>query len=100
MTQTQWFYISFANKKAGHLGSTVVAATGSAGALAEATSRGLNPGGEAMVVPVPPDRSDHPQLVFLRNRLANKAELLAAGGFNRGYHENADVICDDCNQDG
>ena len=94
-----WFYISFARTKAegGHLGSTVVQATNAESALVEATRRGLNPGGEAQIVPVPPDRNEHPDLVRCRNRLVSKAELMAASdGYSRGYHENSAVVCEEC----
>ena len=93
-----WFYISFARAKAqgGFLGGTVVQASDPTGAIAEATRRGLNPGGEAQIVPVPPDRVDEPDLVAIRNRLATRAELTAQA-HSHGYHENAEVVCDDCN---
>lgn len=98
---TQWFYISFARPKSqgGFLGATVVQAEDAPGALAEATQRGLNPGGEAQIVPVPLERSDHPDIVAIRNRLADKAELIASrdGAVKGGYHENAVVVCGDCN---
>jgi hypothetical protein len=98
---TRWFYISFARAKVdgGFLGATVVQAKNSAGAFAEATRRGLNPGGEAQIIPVPPENIEHPDIVPLRNRLASKAELLARGGVKGGgYHENSEVVCQDCNR--
>lgn len=97
---TSWFYISFAlpKNKGGHLGSTVVEATSPAGALIEASRRGLNPGGEAQIIPVPPERSEHPDLVPIRNRLASKTELMARGGYKGGYHENSAVVCEPCNK--
>jgi hypothetical protein len=93
---TRWFYISFASL-GGHLGSTVVQADDVDGAFAEATARGLNPGGEAQIVPVPTDRSEHPDLVAIRNRLVSKAELMQRGAISSGYHEDAEVVCEDCN---
>jgi hypothetical protein len=94
-----WFYISFAKAKkdGGHLGSTVVEAADAFGALAEATRRGLNPGGEAQIIPVPPEKTEHSQVVSLRNRLASKAELMA-GPTRSGYHQNSEVVCEDCNE--
>jgi len=95
----RWFYISFGSFEHGHLGSTVVQAADVAGALAEATARGLNPGGEAQIIPVPPERSEHPDLVAIRNRLANKHELMGRGATARVYHENAEVVCEECNDE-
>lgn len=93
-----WFYISFARAKAqgGFLGGTVVQADDAAGAIVEATRRGLNPGGEAQIIPVPSDRTDHQDVVAIRNRLATRDELTARE-HSHGYHENAEVVCDDCN---
>jgi hypothetical protein len=89
----KWFYISFASLERGHLGSTVVD-----GAFAEATARGLNPGGEAQIVPVPPENYEHPIFVAIRNRLVSKAELMQHGAISSGYyHEDAEVVCEDCN---
>lgn len=94
-----WFYISFARAKSqgGFLGGTVIEADSVSGALAEANRRGLNPGGEAQIVPVPPNKIDDPSIVALRNRLAGKDELLARGKTRGGYHERASVVCEDCN---
>jgi hypothetical protein len=99
LPRMSWFYISFARPKSqgGFLGGTVVQADDAAGALAEATRRGLNPGGEAQIIPVPPNRTEHPDLVALRNRLAGKAELLARGATVGAQHEAAEFVCDDCN---
>jgi hypothetical protein len=96
-----WFYISFARPKSqgGFLGATVVQAEDTPDALEQATRRGLNPGGEAQIIPVPADRNEHPDIVRCRNRLVSKAELMAASaGYGRGYHENAVVVCGDCNE--
>jgi hypothetical protein len=95
-----WFYISFARAKAdgGFLGGTVVQADDAPSALAEATRRGLNPGGEAQIIRVPDENIEQPTVVALRNRLASKAELLARGEHRGGYHERAQVVCDDCNE--
>jgi hypothetical protein len=97
---TSLFYISFARAKAegGFLGGTVVEADDAPGALAEATRRGLNPGGEAQIVRVPDANVNAPTIRALHNRLASKAELLARGENRGGYHEHAEVVCDDCNR--
>jgi hypothetical protein len=97
-----WFYISFARAKAdgGFLGGTVVQADDAPSALAEATRRGLNPGGEAQIVRVPDANINNPTVVALRNRLASKAEMLARGENRGGYHERAEVVCEDCNEPG
>jgi hypothetical protein len=93
-----WFYISFATEN-NHLGSTVVQAADAADALAKASQRGLNPGGEAQIVPVPPKNNEHPEIVPLRNRLVSKAELMARGATRRGYHENSKIVCQSCNEE-
>jgi hypothetical protein len=95
-----WFYISFARAKSegGFLGGTVVQADDAPGALAEATRRGLNPGGEAQIIPVPDKSINQSTIVALRNRLASKAELLARGEHRTGYHERGEVVCKDCNE--
>jgi hypothetical protein len=102
MTLIGWWYISFARAKAegGFLGGTVVQADDAPGALAEATRRGLNPGGEAQIVRVPDANIENETIVALRNRLASKAELLARGEHRTGYHEHAEVVCADCNEPG
>src|SRR5262249_12594558 len=92
-----WFYVSFASKAAGHLGSTVVEADTSKSALAVATMRGLNPGGEAMIVAIHLAREHFPDRVALRNRLASKAEPVAMGAISGGRRDDADYACEDCN---
>jgi hypothetical protein len=98
----QWFYISFARAKSkgGFLGATVIEADDVMGAMFEARRRGLNPGGEAQIVPIPPDRAERPEIVALRNRLVGREELIAIsnGEVTIGaYHENSNVVCDECN---
>jgi hypothetical protein len=97
-----WWYISFARAKAdgGFLGGTVVQADDAPGALAEATRRGLNPGGEAQIVRVPSENVHNRTVLALRNRLVGKAKLLALGEKRGGYHPNAEVVCEDCNEPG
>jgi hypothetical protein len=95
-----WFYISFALPKSqgGFLGATVVQAQNAPAALEWATRRGLNPGGEAQIIPIPPERAHHPEVVPLRNRLVSKEEIMARGKVGHGYHQNAEVVCADCNK--
>jgi hypothetical protein len=101
---TSWFYISFARAKrdGGFLGATVVAAEDVVDAFEKTKACGLNPGGEAQVIPIPPERAELPEIVALRNRLVGREELIAIsnGDVTIGaYHENAEVICADCNDD-
>lgn len=94
----QFFYISFAvtGKKHGHLGSTVVEAEDAQSAHAVATKLGLNPGGEAMIVPVPAD-ANTTELRWLHNKLRSKAELAARGPISRGRQRGASYVCELCN---
>ncbi len=73
------YYISFATAAA-FLGATVVRADDAKSAIKEATLRGLNPGGEAMVVEVPPDVESAPDIAPLLNRLSEEDEILGRGG--------------------
>lgn len=61
---THW-YISFADDDA-FLGGTVVEAESAEAALMEATSRGLNPGGEAAILEVPREVEDLPDFKRMR----------------------------------
>jgi hypothetical protein len=92
------FYISFASLKDGFLGGTVVEANDSAGALREATRLGLNPGGEAQIIRVPDDNVGNPSIIALRNRLADRNELMTQrGGYVGVRHPRGEFVCDDCN---
>lgn len=101
-----YWYISFATDETGFLGATVVQADNVNLAIAEATERGLNPGGEAAIFEVPDDAVNNPDVQALINRLANKAEMIAQGGKRLGDLSEevqatanimADVVCADCN---
>lgn len=92
-----WFYISFADR-AGFRGGTVVEANDDGDAVHVATARKLNPGGEAMVVQVPADKIDAPDIVGLRYRLADKTELLGGGGFVAPHRHGA-IVCEQCNEE-
>jgi len=76
------WYISFATPER-FLGGTVVAAVDAAAALAEATKLGRNPGGEAAILPVPPDALAGPDCQAMLNRLLGEDELLALGAAKR-----------------
>lgn len=102
---TYW-YISFATDEA-FRGATVVAATDAENALATATRLGLNPGGEAAIVEVPPEAEGEPDMQAMINRLLNKGEMIAQGGTRHGdlpedmqdaFMDAADIVCEDCNK--
>lgn len=99
------FYISFATSTE-FLGATVVEADGAEHALTVAKERGLNPGGEVAIIRVPPEAESAPDVVAIRNRLADKAEMLAHGGKRHGdlseqlrnkVEATIDFVCEDCN---
>lgn len=75
------WYISFAMPKAqgGFRGATIVEAPSAEQALPAATLAGLNPGGEAVILPWPVD-ADPDEMALYLNRLATKREILDAGG--------------------
>jgi hypothetical protein len=77
------WYLSFA---AGGrcLGITVVAADDAKGAVKASWRLGLNPGGEIMIIRVPPDRETIPEIVSYLNRLVPAEEVLAGGGMTVG----------------
>lgn len=72
------FYLSFASERA-FLGATVVESATSSGALAEATRRGLNPGGEVAILMVPADQVSEPDVQAMRNRLLSERQMLELG---------------------
>src|SRR5258708_3418459 len=97
------WYISFATDE-GFRGATVVEALSAEDALAVATQRGLNPGGEAAIfqapTPTPPD------LLSYLNRLVGKEELLRDGASRHGdlsdekreaIESHGTVACERCN---
>jgi len=99
------WYISFAGDE-GFRGATVVAAHSAEGALAEATRRNLNPGGEAKMLPVPPQGLDQARRYL--NRLVSEEELIADGGRKQrdmnpeiaeAFDRAAETICQHCNSD-
>ena len=82
---TGLFYISFATD-AGFRGATVVEADSESDAIAVASRLGLNPGGEAAILAVPPDlpADGRAKVLSYQNRLVGKAEILSHGGFRYG----------------
>jgi hypothetical protein len=77
------WYLSFIDAN-GLLGATVVEATDATSALAVATETGRNPGGEAMVLPVPENEYDAPDIAVLRTRLCDENTMLQLGA---KYHD-------------
>lgn len=77
-----YFYISFAmpKKAGGFRGATVVEAENAESAVAVATLRGLNPGGEAAILEVPSQYENNQEFTSYRNRLVSKEEILGLGG--------------------
>lgn len=97
------WYISFAGEE-GFRGATVVEAQWAASALAEATQRGTNPGGEAKILEVPPRHEEEARRYL--NRLVPEAELIADGGTKQkdmppdiaeAFDEETTTICQSCN---
>lgn len=99
-----WFYLSFVNEGA-HRGSTVVEAANRLEALLVASRHDCNPGGQAMIAPIPADKVELPEVVALRYLLWQKDALLATGKFGRlkdmkpGADKSAaaDFVCEECN---
>lgn len=97
------WYISFATDE-GFRGATVVEGASAEDALTEATGRGLNPGGQAAILPVP--EPTPPDAARYLNRLVGKEELIADGGRRHGdlppdmQHKIAhagEFVCASCN---
>ncbi len=103
-----YFYISFAMPKAegGFRGATVVEAGNAKSAIAAATLRGLNPGGEAAILEVQGEYEGSQEMLSMRNRLVSREELLRNGGARLGdipkymreiFEDSATVVCSCCN---
>lgn len=97
------WYISFADED-GFRGATVVEAFSSQAALAVASERGLNPGGQAGILPVPEPMP--PLALSYLNRLVGEDELIRNGAKKHQdlpperqnwFDRNADYICADHN---
>jgi hypothetical protein len=100
-----YFYISFATDE-GFRGGTVVQADDAKGAVMEATTRGLNPGGEAAIMEVPPEAEFEPDILAMVNKLLGRDEIEQQGGQRLGdlsedmqeaVQGAAGFVCDDCN---
>lgn len=100
------YYISFADNE-NFRGCTVVEGETEAGALATASRQGLNPGGEAMIILVPPEQENEPDVKAMLNKLVNKEEMQAMGELRHGDIEQplqaalesgVTIVCEDCNQ--
>jgi hypothetical protein len=66
-------------------------------AIAVATARGINPGGEAMILPVNEDRMHLPIIQALKYRLLSADEMKAYGETEKGRPSDATYACDLCN---
>lgn len=73
------FYISFAGDD-GFRGATVVGAENEGAACDEARKRGINPGGQAVIIKIPDEEETNPEVMSMLNRLIGKKELIDAGG--------------------
>lgn len=107
MSGHRLFYISFATDD-GFLGATVVSAINEEEALAKTTRLGLNPGGEAAIVAVPPSMPSEgiAEMLTYENRLVGKAELFSNGAERVGdmtpehrhaLREKTTFVCETCN---
>jgi hypothetical protein len=107
LNMARW-YISFATSTGtgGFRGATVVEADDEKSALAAATLRGLNPGGEAAILFVPPESWDAPGLAAMLNRLVGREEMFAMGAVRRAdvpqkmrnrFDREATFVCSCCN---
>ncbi len=98
------YWISFVDEQDHFAGAVIVeSAGGFGGALEEAIRRGLNPGGQALVMEIPARHRD--QARPYRHRLMQRDELLRVFGPLAGGQElreragdHAQVICAKCNR--
>lgn len=102
------FYISFATDEA-FLGATVVSAPAPELAVRVATMLGLNPGGQAAVLPAfHPEMSQNSrdELASYKGRLVGADELMGNGArklgemsddVQQGFASVATMVCEDCN---
>lgn len=99
------WYISFVEDET-FAGATVVEAVSAEHAIMVATARGLNPGGEALVIEVPEEAEDEPDVQAMRNVLFNKEQMTTQGGRRLAdlpdemqdvIEQEATMICGKCN---
>lgn len=72
-----WWWLSFRDKRS-FLGACAVEADSDKAALREATKRGLNPGGEVLIIDIPDSRKEDFDKHFppeRRNRLLTREDL-------------------------
>lgn len=79
------FYLSFV-KDEQFVGATIVEADDVEEAVTLAWRRGVNPGGEVMILKIPPKCLSDPGMDLCIGRLATRAELLGSGHFRQGLH--------------
>lgn len=84
-----YFYLSFASDKAGFLAATIVEANSAATVVDVATAKGLNPGGEVLILPAPEglELTDFERTTLL-DRLASRQELESSGQFTSSKNLN------------
>lgn len=75
------YYISFATKTE-FLGATVVEGVSENNALEVATNNGLNPGGQAVILCVPEQCRELPDVAPLKYKLFNKEQMKALGAIS------------------
>jgi hypothetical protein len=107
-----WFYISFVSDK--FLGACLVHASDEKSALIESKNQGCNPGGEAMVVWIEPEKGEPPkdiQNVLFTDKAVMQEKFSAWLGQQgaqtetvkerreRGGHLGAAIVCEGCNDD-
>ena len=73
-----FWYLSFATETE-FLGATIVEADDAKGAFAEATDRGLNPGGQVAMFEVTPGSENRAEARGLLNRLCDLEEMRRLG---------------------
>jgi hypothetical protein len=106
-----FWYISCAmpKKQGGFRGATVVEAGNAETALAVATMRGLNPGGEAAILEVPAEYENTEEMASMLYRLIGSEEILHNGGVRAGdlpapmrrqFERDVTFVCATCNQPG
>lgn len=106
----QIFWISFASEAFGALGAIILEADSATHALARTKELGINPGGEAKIIPMP---ADEPELdLFPREALISPSELRYRGyrsQLQMSETERAEIrridreigvvtLCEDCNE--
>jgi len=102
MDKLTLFYLSFATNNE-CLGATVVEARNPTHALMLTHAKGINPGGEAMILEVPDDRIESDVTKACLNKLLSFEQLQAYGAVKLKdvldfLKPDADFVCEDCNK--